>query len=137
MSRLARTGRGTGPVRWERVELLLSPVVAGKIVDAPAAVRRLFDEIIQIAELIAVSEAAIRLQEGYIGAGIVRPRHSADALHVAQATVAGCRVIVSWNVKHIVHLAKIPLYNAVNVLQGYGAIAIHSSQEVVADEEEV
>jgi hypothetical protein len=56
---------------------------------------------------------------------------------VAQATVAGCRVIVSWNFKHIVHFAKIPLYNAVNVLQGYGAIAIHSPQEVVADEEEV
>ena len=45
----------------------------------------------------------------------MRPRHSADALHVAQATVASCRVIVSWNFKHIVHFAKIPLYNAVNV----------------------
>jgi predicted nucleic acid-binding protein len=124
-------------VRRKRFELVLSPVVAGEIVDAPAAVRRLFDEIIQVAEVTPVSEAAIRLQEAYIDAGIVRPKHSTDALHVAQATVAGCLVIVSWNFKHIVHFAKIPLYNAVNVLQGYGAIAIHSPQEVVDDEEEV
>ena len=37
----------------------------------------------------------------------------------------------------MVDFATIPLDIAVNVLQGYGAIAIHSPQEVVADEEEV
>lgn len=75
-------------VRRKHFELVLSPVVAGEITDAPAAVRRLFDEIIQLAEVTAVSAAAIRLQEGYIGAGIVWSKHSTDALHVLQATVA-------------------------------------------------
>jgi len=38
-----------------------------------------------------------------------------DALHVAVATVSNCRLIVSWNFKHIVNFQKIPLYNGVNL----------------------
>lgn len=40
-------------------------------------------------------------------------------------------MIVSWNFKHIVHYQKIPLYNTVNVRQGYDAIFIYSPLEVV------
>jgi len=40
-------------------------------------------------------------------------------------------MIVSWNFKHIVQYDKIPLYNAVNTLQGYGNIGIFSPLEVV------
>lgn len=54
-----------------------------------------------------------------------------DALHVAIATVADCDVIVSWNFKHIVNFQKIPMFNAVNVLNGYKPIAIHSPVEVI------
>jgi hypothetical protein len=68
--------------------------------------------------------------------GIVTPRASADALHVAQVTVTGCALIVSWNFRHIVHFQRIPQYNAVNTLRGYGNIAIHSPQEVTGDEDE-
>ena len=57
-------------------------------------------------------------------------------MHVAVATVANCDVIVSWNFKHIVHYQKIPLFNAVNVLEGYNSIWIHSPQEVIAYEDE-
>jgi hypothetical protein len=64
------------------------------------------------------------------------PQPTAFSLHVAQATVAGCHLIVSWNFKHIVHFQKISSYNAVNTLHGYGSIAIHSPLEVIADEEE-
>lgn len=39
-------------------------------------------------------------------------------------------MIVSWNFKHIVHFEKIPLYNAVNTLQGFGPIQIYSPLEV-------
>jgi hypothetical protein len=55
---------------------------------------------------------------------------------VALATVAACAVLVSWNFKHIVHYDKIAWYNAVNTVEGYSAIAIHSPQEVVGYEEE-
>jgi hypothetical protein len=43
-------------------------------------------------------------------------------------------MIVSWNFKHIVNYQKIPLYNAVNILHGYGQIAIYSPLEVVGNE---
>jgi len=38
---------------------------------------------------------------------------------------------VSWNFRHIVHFEKIPLYNAVNVLNGWGHIGIYSPLEVI------
>ncbi|HZB96383.1 MAG TPA: hypothetical protein VE268_10495 [Herpetosiphonaceae bacterium] len=94
--------------------------------------RDLFAELLPRAEIIDLSEAVLRLRQAYLAAGIVGPASAADALHVALATVAGCRVIVSWNFRHIVHFQKIPLYNAVNMLHGYAPIAIHAPQEVIA-----
>jgi hypothetical protein len=58
-----------------------------------------------------------------------------DALHVATATVTDCALIISWNFKHIVHFQKIPLYNAINIANGFRAIAIHSPLEVLNDDE--
>jgi hypothetical protein len=71
-----------------------------------------------------------------LGAKIVTSKWAEDAMHVALATVARCDLIVSWNFEHIVHFQRIPRYNAVNAHQGYAAIAIHSTLEVVPDEDE-
>ena len=54
---------------------------------------------------------------------------------MALATVSGCRLIVSWNFKHIVNFQKIPLYNGVNQASGYGPIGIHTPPEVIVDED--
>jgi hypothetical protein len=51
--------------------------------------------------------------------------------------VAGCRVLVSWNFRHIVHYDKISRYNAINVLNGYEEIAIHTPAEVRSYGEDV
>ena len=67
--------------------------------------------------------------------GILTEKWYDDALHVALATIAECNVIVSWNFKHIVNFRKIPLFNAVNMLNGYRQIAIHSPLEVINYEE--
>ena len=83
-----------------------------------------------------MTEEAIRLQQAYVTAAIVGPKWEADALHVAVATVFECRLIVSWNFRHIVNFQKIPLYNGVNLAKGYGAIAIHTPQEVIGHENE-
>ena len=83
------------------------------------------------AEITPVLDAAQRLQQAYLSAGIVTPKWSTDALHDALATVSNCELIVSWNLKHIVHFEKIPLYNAVNTCAGYDAVAIYSSWEVI------
>ena len=78
-----------------------------------------------------ISKEALELQSHYVASGVVTEKSLDDALHVAIATVSACDLIVSWNFKHIVHFDKIPKYNAVNVLNGYGQIGIYSPLEVI------
>lgn len=122
-------------VRSGRFRLVTSPAVQAEVSSAPASVQELLQELAPIAEIVDVSERALSLQQAYLEAKIVTPQMAVDALHVALATVAECAMIVSWNFRHIVHFQKIRLYNAVNVLNGYLEVAIHSPQEVIAYEE--
>ena len=123
-------------VREGRFRLILSPVVRDELDDAPESVKELFDELRRLGETVDVTEEAVRLQEAYLDARIVGSKWEADALHVAIATVWQCRLIVSWNFKHIVNFQKIPLYNGVNLALGYGVVGIHTPQEVIAHENE-
>lgn len=123
-------------VRRGRFALVLSAVVQEELEQAPERVRDLFQEMLPRAEAVAVAAEALLLQEAYLQAGILTPRWSDDALHVALATIAGCALIVSWNFRHLVHFEKIPRYNAVNVLHGYTALAIHAPPEVISQTDE-
>lgn len=49
----------------------------------------------------------------------------------ARPSIADCAAIVSWNFKHIVNLNRIPLYNAINAVQGYRSLEIRSPLEVI------
>ncbi|HZZ43867.1 MAG TPA: type II toxin-antitoxin system VapC family toxin [Tepidisphaeraceae bacterium] len=119
-------------VQVGRFQLVISAVVRDELETAPAPVRELFRNVQGYAEIIEVTAAAIELRNAYLAAKIVGRRWSTDALHVALATLGQCRVIVSWNFKHIVHFQKIPLYNAISAVHGYGSIAIHTPQEVTS-----
>jgi len=79
---------------------------------------------------VETSDEALVLRDAYLAAGIVGARWSSVALHVALATVAWADAIASWNFRHIVRLDRIRLYNAVNLTEGYGLIAILSPREV-------
>lgn len=125
------TRRFFAQVRVGRLRIVVSPLVDDELGRAPSEVRELFAEMLALAEEVAGIDAAVPLQEAYLRAGIVGAASMADALHVALATVSGCRAIVSWNFRHIVHLGKIPLYNGVNLVEGYPPIGIHSPQEVI------
>jgi predicted nucleic acid-binding protein len=118
-------------VREKHFELVISPVVQKEIELAPKKVRKFFKEITKSAHFIAISEEALSLRQAYLDAGIVTEKSTADALHVALATVAKCQLIVSWNFKHIVHFQKVPLYRAINTVKGYTEINIYSPPEVI------
>jgi hypothetical protein len=122
-------------VRAERFQLVISTVVEDELKEAPERVFALFDEMRRLADAADITEDALQLQRAYLAAGIIGEQWRADALHVAVATESQCPVIVSWNFKHIVNFKKIPLYNGVNLAHGYGPIAIHTPQEVLADED--
>ena len=111
--------------------MVTSEVVQAEIEMAPSRVQQFFKELLPQAELVTVRKEAIDLQQAYLRANIVSISHMTDALHVALATVCDCSSIVSWNFKHIVHFQKVPLYNAVNLVQGYSTITINSPQEVI------
>lgn len=119
-----------------RFRLLSSFLVADELERAPETVKQLFGAMLTTIELIRVTPEALTLQAAYVSAGIVSPRWADDALHVALATVASADLIVSWNFRHIVHFQKVPHYNAVNQLQGWRELAIHSPKEVIANDDE-
>jgi predicted nucleic acid-binding protein len=122
-------------VKRNRFILVTSAVVQAEIEPSPEEVKEFFKGIIDITEIVEVSKEAIQLRDAYLTAGIVTPKYSDDALHVALATVSNCLLIVSWNFKHIVHFEKIPLYNAVNTLNGYSEMKIFSPLEVIKYED--
>jgi hypothetical protein len=85
-------------------------------------------------EKVPLTPEIVTLAEAYIAAGVVGETWYEDCLHVAFATVARADAIVSWNFKHIVRLDRIRAFNAVNLAENYGMIAIISSKEVNLDE---
>ena len=123
-------------VRNRDIELVVSFVVLEELESAPSEVRRFFLELAPHIKRVGVDAAAYALQEAYIEAQVVSRRWEADALHVAVATVTGCRAIVSWNFRHIVNFRRISLYNDVNKAVGYGPIGIHTPPEVEFDDED-
>lgn len=112
-------------------EVLISAVVLGEIEFAPQKVKDFFESTLPYVNVVDISEEALKLRNAYLDAKILPTKFSDDALHVALASVSECRIIVSWNFKHIVHFKKIPLYNAVNILNGYNQISIFSPLEVI------
>ncbi len=120
-------------VRDGRFRLVLSDVVAREIHGAPEQVRSLFTEMMLYSDVAENLNEAVLLQQSYLRHGIVGAASMTDALHVAAATVSGCQILLSWNLKHIVHYLKIPLYNRAF---GYHEIAIHTPLEVSYDEDQ-
>ena len=117
--------------------LFISPILEEELKDAPETVRDCYREVAALAETIETPDEAFRLHEAYLRARIVGEKSAADAMHVAYATVCRCSLLVSWNFKHIVHYDKIALYNAVNIVEGYAEIGIHSPGEVIEYEEDL
>jgi predicted nucleic acid-binding protein len=118
-------------VKRKEFILITSAVVQEELKKAPEDVRAFFLEMLPYSKVIEITKETLDLRNAYLKAEIVSSKYTNDALHVAIATVAGCDIILSWNFKHIVHFDKIPLYNAVNILNGYNSISIFSPWEVI------
>ena len=112
--------------------LLISEIMLNELRKAPVEVQAVLNQLSnEVIEAVAVTDESIALRDAYLGTGVVGSIHVNDAHHVALATVAKADMIVSWNFKHIVHYEKIRGFNAVNLREGYGVIAIYSPLEVV------
>ena len=118
-------------VRERRFQLFTSAIVEEELEPAPEPVRALFAELDGVTSVLALTEEALAVRDAYLRAGILSPKWTTDALHVAISSVARCSCIVSWNFRHIVHADKILLYNAVNSVHGLPPLRIHSPPEVL------
>ena len=114
------------------IVLLLSDLLFQELEDAPPDVVEVLADLPEDAyETVTSNEEVEGLQRAYMDAGVLGPAWEDDALHVAIATVYRADLVVSWNFKHIVHVAKIRRFNAVNLVHGHAAIDIRSPLEVV------
>lgn len=112
--------------------LLISDLLLEELSRAPPAVLAVLDGLpVDSTEALTSSEESRRLRDAYLAANVVRVGSESDAHHVALATIARADLIVSWNFKHIVRVDKIKMFNAVNLMEGYGLIDIRSPLEVV------
>lgn len=119
-----------------RFRLVISPLIEDELEPAPRRVVALFERFRKDARVIDVTVEAMDLHRAYLDAGIVTARSMTDALHVALATVSECRMIVSWNFRHIVHFEKVPRYTEVSVRCGYRPVGIYSPLEVIEHDDE-
>jgi len=114
------------------VTMIMSNILVDELLLAPPQVQAVMANLsARNVEAVQDSPEAWRLRDLYIKSKVVTIAHSADALHVAIATVSRADMIVSWNFKHIVHFEKIRGFNAVNLREGYGPLSIYSPLEVV------
>ena len=110
---------------------VLSEVTAAEVVDAPASVRELHQEMLVLARTaLTITPQTLDLVAAYEARRILPAKYAADMRHIAPATVAGVDALVSWSFKHIVRLEKIRLFNAVSVESGYRSLNILSPREV-------
>jgi predicted nucleic acid-binding protein len=116
--------------------VMISDVVLDEVVDAPANVKKLVDDLPE-GQLVRVevTDEVKKLRDGYLARKILTQKSLDDATHVALATINRADAIVSWNFKHIVRLDKMKQYNQVNFSFGYGILGIVSPKEVLFDEE--
>jgi hypothetical protein len=110
----------------KQITPLLSVTLIAEIADAPPQVRALLSEVLPFGEPLPLTPGAVRLQEAYLQHKVVSAKYIDDALHVAQATVAHAQVLTSWNFRHMLHPKRTRLFNAINLVEGYGFLTIMS-----------
>ncbi len=124
-------------VRAGRFELIISATTLRELGDAPDRVQALLDELGQeLYKVVELTSEIESLRDKYVDRGVVGTGSRADAEHIAAASAEGVDLIISWNFRHIVHFEKIRGYHAVNLVEGYAEIPIHTPREVVKREDE-
>ena len=110
---------------------IVSRITADEMQKAPPQIVQVYDDLVELGEVIEVTEEAVRLSGLYLKEGKFSRRMLADTLHIATATVHRIDIMVSWNFRDIVNLNKIVIYNSVNLKQGYHQIEIRNPREIL------
>jgi predicted nucleic acid-binding protein len=120
--------------RLENKEIIfvVSEVLTDELVDAPQRVKTLLDNYNdEYLEKVPLTDEAKELADKYIAEKVVGKTSLDDCRHIALATINKVDVLASWNFKHIVNLARIKGYNAVNLKNDYITLEIRNPKDLV------
>ena len=120
--------------RLENKEIIfvVSEVLTDELVDAPQRVKTLLDNYNdEYLEKVPLTDEAKELADKYIAENVVGKTSLDDCRHIALATINKVDVLASWNFKHIVNLARIKGYNAVNLKNDYITLEIRNPKDLV------
>src|SRR6266536_8386 len=87
--------------RREDFELYVSPEVLGEAAQGDAEAARLRLEAIATLPVLAVTDEVEELTRRILTTGLIPPRATRDAAHIAFATVHGMDFLLTWNCRHI------------------------------------
>ena len=119
----------------KKIIFVVSEVLTGELDNTPERVRTLLDSYSnEYIEKVPLTVEARELANQYIAENVVGKTSLDDCRHIALATINNVDVLVSWNFKHIVNLARIRGYNAVNLKNGYTPIEIRNPKDLVYGE---
>ena len=122
---------------FERLEnkeivFVVSDLLREELKNAPERVRGLLDNYDKKSlRKVKLTDEAKELAGKYIAEKVVGMTSYDDCCHIALATIHKVDVLASWNFKHIVNLARIRGYNAVNLKNGYTTIEIRNPKELI------
>ena len=119
-------------IRAEQLTVVVSDVVLFELRGAPKHVVDLLESLPQSqVERVSESERSWDFADMYIAEKVVGRTSLLDCRHIALATLNHVDVLVSWNFKHIVNLARIRGYNAVNYREGHTFVEIRTPIEIM------
>lgn len=64
---------------------------------------------------IEINEEVIALAEKYVAEGMIPHKYSADAIHLAVATIHKIDYLLTWNIQHLAHPTRRKLFRDFNI----------------------
>ena len=86
-------------------------------------------------KILNYSNEARELADMYVKEGVIPPRFTYDALHIAVATTNDLEYVFSLNFKHINKVKTKTMTSVINIRESYRPVTIASPMEVMEDDE--
>jgi predicted nucleic acid-binding protein len=119
-------------IKIRGIKIIYSELTKNELINAPEKVKDFIESLPEdTLDYIEITDEALELADKYIQEKVVGMASREDCIHIALATLNRVDVLVSWNFKHIVNLARIRGYNSVNLKTGYPTIEIRSPKELI------
>lgn len=114
-------------------EFYTSAVTEDEIGRAPSALQEKLLKALRLLhpQLLSLNAEARGLAQLYLREGVLPPKFSDDALHVAVAVCHRMDAIVTWNMKHLANIRRVERVNQINLRCGLPPIRIHTPAEVI------